>query len=871
MTIAERCRRACSRARALSLFTTLALAMSLGLVGCSDDTNGDGGACPDGVEPHPITGLCQAAEQCGPGEYEHEITGDCYPKRDMVAMDNDGMTSPNNTPGADMPAEMGGAEEMGGEDADMDTMADMPDEEEMGPDCREGVDTDNDGLDNACECAWGGGLFVDQADSDGDGLLDGEEDADASCGVTLGETDPRTADTDGDGIDDKTEVDDPDLDPLRSDSDDDGITDGVEASTCTDPGLADTDGDGLDDGVEDSNGDGMIGTCPMRMYATTCAAGESDPCSDDTDGDGTLDNDEVIYRTCRPADENNLVMPQLLKSTDGDYQLATETSATASALTSTGGSIVNGHVFEDPTHHYTGFVINLPSPTTNATATQLADEVFNETVTTYPMASRRNAGRQITTHDDYKAIVGAVVDLPMGTTPEGARDGLLEQLTGLSDLTHSLTSTIPVGAMEPALFSYEVIARGPNEYVLVGVVAPLTKLEDDALETGFRVDDLVNGSAVAREMETITSDCVSFKVTERPKVDIIISMDASGSMTDEQMALSMFVTDLTGFLDAANLDWRIGVTSVACSGISNDMGLGMDFRALWPAGGGFIPMGPCSQPFGGGFGGTSNGGLVKQNTNEPGFTNDPLKVQWRIDNVSDTNSEYTATMGAAAVARALPRSDTNGDKIRNNAAVVVIAVTDEEDDFFKETLSFLPKENLNASERMQMEAQTNPFVDYLLQPEVGATVFGLYNVPNSDCSTASQFASAIHDIVNKTGGNGGSICQSDITTSLQAITSATAGIASGLRLRGSPVAPSIEVKHAKIMADTEVDMARSRVDGFDYDGIVNRIAFFGPSPPQTNDRLVVPYLRWENSVLNCTTEADCPAEQKYKCIDNECR
>jgi hypothetical protein len=36
------------------------------------------------------------------------------------------------------------------------------------------------------------------------------------------------------------------------------------------------------------------------------------------------------------------------------------------------------------------------------------------------------------------------------------------------------------------------------------------------------------------------------------------------------------------------------------------------------------------------------------------------------------------------------------------------------------------------------------------------------------------------------------------------------------------------------------------------------VNFNGPNPPQTADRIVIPYLRWENSVRGCVTDADCP-------------
>ncbi|WP_323894429.1 hypothetical protein, partial [Aeromonas veronii] len=64
-------------------------------------------------------------------------------------------------------------------------------------------------------------------------------------------TDPDNKDTDGDGIDDKTEVDngsnpldpnDPVVDP-NGDKDGDGLTNGQENQLGTDPDNKDTDGD----------------------------------------------------------------------------------------------------------------------------------------------------------------------------------------------------------------------------------------------------------------------------------------------------------------------------------------------------------------------------------------------------------------------------------------------------------------------------------------------------------------------------------------------------------------------------------------------------------------------------------------------------
>jgi thrombospondin type 3 repeat protein len=81
------------------------------------------------------------------------------------------------------------------------------------------------------------------ADEDRDGLLNGQE-------KTLG-TDPLNADSDGDGLKDGDEVQRYKSDPTKKDTDGDGLKDGDEITKSkTDPTKADTDGDGTSDGDE---------------------------------------------------------------------------------------------------------------------------------------------------------------------------------------------------------------------------------------------------------------------------------------------------------------------------------------------------------------------------------------------------------------------------------------------------------------------------------------------------------------------------------------------------------------------------------------------------------------------------------------------
>jgi hypothetical protein len=94
-----------------------------------------------------------------------------------------------------------------------------------------------------------------------------------------------TPDSDGDGLDDRTERE-IGTNPVRADSDEDGLDDGAELLLHTDPWDPDTDGDALVDGLEEAYG--------------------TDPTTPDADGDGYLDGWEAIEGSI-PTDERSLI------------------------------------------------------------------------------------------------------------------------------------------------------------------------------------------------------------------------------------------------------------------------------------------------------------------------------------------------------------------------------------------------------------------------------------------------------------------------------------------------------------------------------------------------------------------------------------
>jgi len=144
------------------------------------------------------------------------------------------------------------------------------------------VDTDGDGLSDYYEERVLGTTDPADADSDDDGLNDGDE-------VNTHGTDPNDTDSDDDTLPDGWEVD-GGLDPtddtgdngVGGDPDADGLTNGAELANGTDPSNPDSDDDGLSDGDE------------VNVYGT-------DPADPDSDDDTYLDGVEVDHGT----DPNN--------------------------------------------------------------------------------------------------------------------------------------------------------------------------------------------------------------------------------------------------------------------------------------------------------------------------------------------------------------------------------------------------------------------------------------------------------------------------------------------------------------------------------------------------------------------------------------
>lgn len=151
------------------------------------------------------------------------------------------------------------------------------------------ADTDGDGYGDYEECyLLGTDPLSADIDSDGDGLPDAAE-------ARLG-TDPDRADTDGDGLDDQAELQ-FGTNPLQPDTDGDGLNDGWEHCYGFDPLVNNSEDDvSENDHDYDADHDGLTNVEECEW--------NTDPGNPDTDGDGVPDGEEVS-RCSDPLDHSD--------------------------------------------------------------------------------------------------------------------------------------------------------------------------------------------------------------------------------------------------------------------------------------------------------------------------------------------------------------------------------------------------------------------------------------------------------------------------------------------------------------------------------------------------------------------------------------
>lgn len=746
-------------------------------------------------------------------------------------------------------------------------------------------DSDGDGLGDGVEDANRDGVYDPAAgetdprnpDTDGDGLADGVEDSSGDGVRQPNEVDPRTPDTDCDGLNDGEEVMVYSTSPLLADSDGDGILDGVEVgrtsavvgsdcpaflgdadpTTTTDPNDADGDDDGVPDGIEDANQNGRVD------------AGETDPNNPDSDGDGLSDGDERAAGT-DPLDNTDpdpsVVSAILAICSDAalkvvnfhqsvapaNWTLVGETSATYATIPVTAPEVYVGQL-DDGAAAIAAFVVEMPvvggQPlTANGQVNGLLARISSAATGEGLALSVRQSPRETTSHDGFSTAVSGVtaVTVSAGTrTAAEVRNALLRMSTGLAANDFTGLSTAIGVAGNSFVYSYQVLVR-TNSVVVVGAVLAAGIFDNTSNPTSLTVNDLTNGTSLARQGARRAKACNPFIATGESIADFIWMADISGSTDDDRGRIANAAQLVFNGLTANGVDFRMGVVPHTQNRYRN-----------------------------------ANAG----NLRAPGFTRNVTQFASALNNTDGANGcEFGLTAVQDAVTRATPGTargaPENANRVRDFAQLAVVYISDEHaqeleaqscnnytrpcnsgvEDIYSgagNPFDAYCAVNPTPAQRTCVASTVQPFINQLnglnaiafaqvINPEPpGNCNQGQFRCPQAGSQARNEGGRGYVDVVAATGGTFYSPCSDTPGAALQAIVDAVSAAASEYVLTGTPISSTIKVGITPSGSTVTTVVPRDKEQGFDYDPLSNSIYFRGTTfRPNQGDRVTISYRVW---------------------------
>lgn len=681
------------------------------------------------------------------------------------------------------------------------------------------VDTDGDGLpDDDERNIYGTDPTL--RDTDGDGLSDGDE-------VRVHLTNPRRVDTDCDGLTDGQEIE-RGTNPLNPDSDGDGLADGLEVgvttnpdptncpnvkldrcpSTMTNPMLGDTDGDTCSDGVEDANQDGCVDAADAGIAA------ERDP--NDAQDCGAVQQAACSSQNLRPI--------TFVPDSTNNVQIAHVPSFAESTELLVAGARV-GRLLYDAAGGVAAFALSKVP----AGADALAEETSGRTAFESVGAVGAPTAQTFMTWDGLAARI-ASYDWSGATELKSKVNAVVAALLGNpSGLTGTFSDT--TSAVGPHKVRVEYVRRSATQAIVVGAVAASSGF--DALRD-IRLQDIANGTALADGFDQNSVQCDRFSSSARPQVDFVWVIDNSGSMGDDQTALSAAAQTMATQLDTANIDWRIAVAYT-----DSDRA---NLRAT------------CS-----GAPGPGKGVICPFTTDISLFRNGSAECAYTRAGTCGSGSERIFAGAQAALQAFLNGTGcetvTNGScSFRSDAQVVVIFFSDTGEQTSSnppgrsgttvaDWVAYFNNFNQGAGGVMR-----RALVSGIVCPSRTLIVRdGGTDGPCTDNLTSLPAYDRLSQFLSAVGGVEGSIRASDqaqLPATIGRILSSVIGAVSQYRLTKPPISASLKV--ARQLSDGGVtEVARDPATGFDYDGVSNTITLFGPSIPDAPNReIAVSYRYW---------------------------
>ena len=725
--------------------------------------------------------------------------------------------------------------------------------------CLSGRDSDGDGVPD-----WR------DIDSDADGIPDAiEKGVKGACRGKNKTTWP--CDSDDDGVPDYLDID-ADGDGVLDENEDangDGLV-GCCLTECGQPkGAQVPDQYGVGGCILNAEGCGLGQKCVSGLCTPPidfgCSDGETDPRLKDTFNDGRFDNERGTF-ICRDATEDKpqgRKQVQKRKTSDpktdpksGDWHVALEMSAKYNELDITNrkdkeAAGVVDH--EDGQELVAGFIISMP-----ATQKGIQEEIaaIKAKLQAKPPGgagtlTERASGTQGKSHDKYDVIRGTILDLSISgsSDPSTARNELIATMLGrtpaaLGNLPKPFETArgsdfvIRFFTLRRFAFAQDggTVILGADGYpqedltkpeqrriVVMGAIALRTHYQDPARKTGFLVDDLSGGTALAIYNDKVEDECDVGKITSLPVADIIWVVDESGSMDDNRTDIVNNANNFFSRALASGLDFRMGVTNVVApssAGPGGDPAVGkfcsIESTDPYHDGGGDRFLLPSEQAI---FSACVN--------NPPGY---------------EGGTEHGLDNAEQAVKKHLPRAANADDKIREGAKIVIIVATDEAPEELKGILTYSDYSStacqLSAAKQAPVNAALQRYLDLfkgVTEPEAASIFHVIGGVCNNACG--AEQAHGYRELAQQLSGQVGDVCQKDLGNTLQVIIDSIVGEASPVVLEYVPVASSLAV------AVDGAEVHRSRIHGFDYRAERNSLAFINVKFDKGSE-VVASYKRW---------------------------
>jgi hypothetical protein len=525
---------------------------------------------------------------------------------------------------------------------------------------------------------------------------------------------------------------------------------------------------------------------------------------------------------CHPPDETSSkgLKPMQFKSDGkGNWKVAIEPKSSYGPISlATAGPMEAGAAFDltAANQAVAGFVVSMPAQGNDVV--QIANSMITKINAIAGTATQLSSGTPKTSHDGFPTVVSTnlAIKLTSAKNPPAVRNNLYILLTGKQP------AQLPQANFGPSttnhILRFQTLLREKEGRVLVmGAVGANTMTNDPGVDTGIHMDDLSNGTGLAKASDTDTVECDPFILEGTPVADIIWVVDESGSMNNNRDDVAANAKDFFTRALKSGLDFRMAVTGVNvnqngkfCSVISTDsQHSGGPDRFLLPSEQSIFEA------------------CVK---NPPGY---------------EGGSEYGLKNGRLAVTNHLPRAPNDPAKIRPEATLVIIQATDELPQSLKSSGIGV------SSTACQLDPTQQAAVNNFVKPDIDlftgkntqwnlqgkAIVHMIGGVCQNGCG--AQIGHGYNEVVKATGGITADVCQANLGATLQIIIDTIIGQSSTAKLQYVPISASLAVAVGKDQ------IPRSRSKGFDYASSSNSLVFIGIPYPQ-GSLVVASYRRYQD-------------------------